>query len=227
MCKHCKGTKKSGPKEEANSCGFMLEQYGNGKASVIAVGCVKQRRLLANKKPIPCHACDAIDGKNLKQRIDKMKKIEDVLEELKRPRVSDVGRQAVAAFKNNPLKHCYAAKLNLIIRCQHFLDHVKWADVNSRRLESMRMMENGQVESNKFLMGIGTMLHDEPHLKNSPLFRLIQCVMARYQGNVNVRGSEKMVAFCQVLHSLSPKIYEVFQKNICGYSPRTLRRKAT
>jgi hypothetical protein len=36
-----------------------------------------------------------------------------------------------------------------------------------------------------------------------------------------------MVAFCQVLHSLSPKIYEVFRKNICGYNPRTLRRKAT
>jgi hypothetical protein len=69
--------------EEANSCGFMLEQYGNRKAAVIAVGCAKQRRLLANKKPIPCHACDAIDGEKLKQRIDKMKKIEDVLEELK------------------------------------------------------------------------------------------------------------------------------------------------
>jgi hypothetical protein len=50
--------------EEANSCGFMLEQYGNGKAAVIAVDCAKQRRLLANKKPIPCHACDAIDGKS-------------------------------------------------------------------------------------------------------------------------------------------------------------------
>jgi hypothetical protein len=75
-------------------------------------------------------------------------------------------------------------------------------------------------------MGIGTMLHDEPHF-NSLLYGLIQCVMARYQGNVNDRGSEKMVAFCQVLHSLSPKIYEVFRKNICGYNPRTLRRKAT
>jgi hypothetical protein len=149
------------------------------------------------------------------------------LEELKRPRVSDVRRQAVTAFKKTPLRHCNAAKLNLIIRCQHFLDHVKWADVNSRRLESMGMMENGQVESNKFLMGIGTMLRDEPHFKNSLLYGLIQCVMARYQGNVNARGSEKMVAFCQVLHSLSPKIYEVFRKNICGYNPRTLRRKAT
>jgi hypothetical protein len=88
-------------------------------------------------------------------------------------------------------------------------------------------MENGQVESNKFLMGIGTMLRDEPHFKNSLLYGLIQCVMARYQGNVNARGSEKMVAFCQVLHSLSPKIYEVFRKKICGYNPRTLRRKAT
>jgi hypothetical protein len=140
----------------------------------------------------------------LKQRIDKMKKIEDVLEELKRPRVSDVGRQAVSAFKKTPLKHCNVEKLNLTIRCQHFLDHVKWADVNSHRLESMGMMENRQVESNKFLMGIGTMLHDEPHFKNSLLYGLIQWAMARYQGNVNARGSEKMVAFCQVLHSLSP-----------------------
>jgi hypothetical protein len=71
----------------------------------------------------------------------------------------------------------------------------------------MGVMENGQVESNKFLMGIGTMLRDEPHFKNSLLYGLIQCVMARYQGNVNARGSEKMVAFCQVLHSISPKIY--------------------
>jgi hypothetical protein len=47
-------------------------------------------------------------------------------------------------------------------------------------------------------------------------------VMARYQGNVNARGSEKMVAFCQVLHFLSPKIYKVFRKKICGYNPRTL-----
>jgi hypothetical protein len=63
--------------EEANSCGFMLEQYGNRKAAVIAVGCAKQRRLLANKKPIPCHACDDIDidGKRLKQRIEKMKRL--------------------------------------------------------------------------------------------------------------------------------------------------------
>jgi hypothetical protein len=151
-----------------------------------------------------------------------MKKIEDVLENLKRPRVSDVGRQAVASFKKTPLKHCNAAKLNLIIRCQHFLDHVKWADVNSHRLESMVMMENGQVESNRFLMGIGTMLRDEPHFKNSLLYGLIQCVMARYQVNGDDRGSEKMVAFCQVLHSLSPKIYEVFRKNICGYNPRTI-----
>jgi hypothetical protein len=97
--------------EEANSCGFMLEQYCNGKSTVIAVGCAKQRRLLANTKPIPCHACDDIDGKRLKQRINKMKKIEDVLEELKQPRVSDIGRQAVAAFKKTPLKH----KLNLLI----------------------------------------------------------------------------------------------------------------
>jgi hypothetical protein len=99
---------------------------------------------------------------------------------------------------------------------------VKWADVNSRKLESMGMVENGQVESNKFLMGIGTMLRVEPHFKNSLLYGLIQCVMARYQGNVNDHGSEKMVAFCQVLHSLSPKIYEVFRKNIFGYNPRTL-----
>jgi hypothetical protein len=39
-----------------------------------------------------------------------MKKIEDVLEELKRPRVSDVGQKAVTAFKKNPLKHCNAKK---------------------------------------------------------------------------------------------------------------------
>jgi predicted XRE-type DNA-binding protein len=64
---------------------------------------------------MPCHACDDIDRKRLKQRINKMKKIEDVLEELKRPRVSDVVRQAVAAFKKTPLKHCNAATLNLII----------------------------------------------------------------------------------------------------------------
>jgi hypothetical protein len=51
--------------------------------------------------------------------------------------------------------------------------------------------------------------------------------MEHYHGNVNARGSEKMVAFCQVLHSLSPKIYEVIRKNICGYNPRTLRIKAT
>jgi hypothetical protein len=69
--------------EEASSCGFMLEQYGNGKAAVITVGCAKQRYLLANKKPIPYHACHDIDGKRLKQRIDKMKKIEDILEKLK------------------------------------------------------------------------------------------------------------------------------------------------
>jgi hypothetical protein len=100
---------------------------------VISVGCAKQRCLLANKKPIPYHACDDIDGKRLKQRIDKMKKIEDVLEELKRPRVSDVGCQAVTAFEKTPLKHCNATKLNLLIRCQHSLDHVKWADVNSRK----------------------------------------------------------------------------------------------
>jgi hypothetical protein len=91
----------------------------------------------------------------------------------------------------------------------------------------MGMMENGQVESNKLLMGIGTMLRDEPHFMNSLLYGLIQCVMTRYQGNVNAHGSEKMVAFCQVLHSLSSKIYEVFRKNICGYNPQTLRRKAT
>jgi tetrahydromethanopterin S-methyltransferase subunit G len=103
----------------------MLEQYGNRKAAVAAVDCAKQSSLLANKKPIPCHACDAIDGKKLKQRIDKMKKIEDVLEELKRQRVSDIGRQAGASFKKTPLKHCNAAKLNLPIRCQHFLDRVK------------------------------------------------------------------------------------------------------
>jgi hypothetical protein len=174
----------------------MLEQYGNGKAAVITVGCAKQRSLIANKKPIPCLACDAIAWKKLKQRIDKMKKIENVLEVLKRPRVSGVGPHAVAAFKKTPLKHCNAAKLKLIIRCQHFLDHVKWANVNSRRLESMGMMENGQVESKQFLMGIGTMLRDEPHFKKILLYGLIQCVMARYQGNVNARGSEKMVAFC-------------------------------
>jgi hypothetical protein len=46
--------------EEANSCGFMLEQYGNGKAAVIAVGCAKQRCMLANKKHIPCHAMHAM-----------------------------------------------------------------------------------------------------------------------------------------------------------------------
>jgi hypothetical protein len=91
----------------------------------------------------------------------------------------------------------------------------------------MGMMENGQVESNKFLMGINTRLRDEPHFKNSLLYGLIQCVMACYQGNFNARGSKKMVAFCQVLHYLSPKIYEVFRRNICGYNPRTLRRKAT
>jgi hypothetical protein len=124
-------------------------------------------------------------------------------------------------------KHCNAAKLNLFIRCQHFLDHVKWADVNIRRLESMGMMENGQVESDTFFMVIGAMLRDEPHFKNSLLYGLTQCVMARCQGNVNARGSEKMVAFCQVLNSLSPKIYEVFRKKVCGYNPRTLRRKAT
>jgi hypothetical protein len=124
----------------------------------------------------------------LKQRIEKMKKIEDVFEELQRPGVSDVGRQAVAAFKKTPLKHCNAEKLNLLIRRQHFLDYVKWADANSRRLESMGMVENGQVESNKLLMGIGTMLLDEPHFKNSLLYGLIQCVMARYQGNVKARG---------------------------------------
>jgi hypothetical protein len=28
--------------EEATSCGFMLEQYGNGEAAIIAVGCAKQ-----------------------------------------------------------------------------------------------------------------------------------------------------------------------------------------
>jgi hypothetical protein len=171
--------------EEINSCGLMLDQYGNGKAAVIAVGCAKQRRLISNKKPIPCHAFDVIDWKRLKQRIDKMKKIEDVLEELKRPRVSDVGGKAVAAFKKIPLKPCNAAKVDVLIRCQHFLDHVKWADVNSCRLESMGMMENGQVESNEFLMGIGTMLRDEPHFKNSLLYGLIQCVMARYHVNVN------------------------------------------
>jgi hypothetical protein len=54
---------------------------------------------LVNKKPIPCHACDAIDGGKLKQRTNKMKKIEDVFEELKRPKVSDIGWQAVACFK--------------------------------------------------------------------------------------------------------------------------------
>jgi hypothetical protein len=85
---------------ETNSCGFMLEKYDNRKATVITVGCAKQRRLLANKKPIPCHTCNDIDEARLKQRIEKMKRIEDVLEELKRPRGSDVGRQAVAAFKN-------------------------------------------------------------------------------------------------------------------------------
>jgi hypothetical protein len=42
--------------EEADSCGFTLEQYGNGKATVITVGCAKQRRLLAIIKHIPCHA---------------------------------------------------------------------------------------------------------------------------------------------------------------------------
>jgi hypothetical protein len=89
------------------------------------------------------------------------------------------------------------------------------------------MMENGQVESNKFLMVIGTMLRDEPHFKNSLLYGFIQCVMAHYQGNVNARGSENMVAFCQVMHYLSPKIYEVFHKNICGYNPRMLRIQAT
>jgi hypothetical protein len=41
---------------------------------LLSVGCAKQRRLLANKKPISCHACDDIDRKSLKQRIDKMKK---------------------------------------------------------------------------------------------------------------------------------------------------------
>jgi hypothetical protein len=46
--------------EEANSCGFMLEQYGNRKAAVITVGCAKQRHLLANKKPIPSHAMHAM-----------------------------------------------------------------------------------------------------------------------------------------------------------------------
>jgi hypothetical protein len=89
------------------------------------------------------------------------------------------------------------------------------------------MMENGQVESNKFLMGICTILRDEPHFKNSLIYGLIQCVMTRYQGNVNARGSEKMVAFFHVLHSLNPKIYEVFRKNICGCNPRMLRRQAT
>jgi hypothetical protein len=48
--------------EEANSCGFMLEQYGNGKATFIAVDCAKQRCLLANKKPIPCHAAMLLTG---------------------------------------------------------------------------------------------------------------------------------------------------------------------
>jgi hypothetical protein len=115
----------------------------------------------------------------------------------------------------------------MIIRCQHFLDHAKWANVNNRKLESMGMMENGQVESKNLLMGIGIMLRDEPHFKNSLLYGLIRCAMARYQGNVNAHGSEKMVAFYQVLHSLSPKIYEVFRKNMCGYNPRTLRRKTT
>jgi hypothetical protein len=44
-----------------------------------------------------------------------MKKIEDVLEELKRPRVSDIGWQKVIVLKNTRFKHYNAATLNLII----------------------------------------------------------------------------------------------------------------
>jgi hypothetical protein len=104
---------------------------------------------------------------------------------------------------------------------------VRLGDVNSLRLESMGMVENRQVESNMFLMGINNRLRDEPHFRNSLIYGLIQCVMECYQGNVNARGSKNMFAFCQVLHYLSPKIYEVLRKNICGHNPRTLRRKAT
>jgi hypothetical protein len=76
-----------------------------------------------------------------------------------------------------PLNHCNAAKLNLRIRCHHFLDHVNWYGENNRKLDAMGMMENGEVESNKFLVGIGTMILDKTHFKNSLIYGLIMCVI--------------------------------------------------
>jgi hypothetical protein len=101
---------------------------------------------------------------------------------------------------------------------------VKWADENNCKLEAMGMIKSGQVEINMFLIGIGTMIRDKTHFKNSLLYGLIQCVMKRYQGNVN---AQNMVAFSQVLHSLSTKLYEISRNNMCGSNPQTLQRKGT
>jgi hypothetical protein len=104
------------------------------------------------------------------------------LAELGSPKVSDVAYLTVVSFKKTPVKHCNAANIDLIIHCQQFVDHAKWADANAHKLEALGLMENGQIKSSKFLMELGTLYCSEPHFRDSLLMGLIQYIMTRYKG---------------------------------------------
>ena len=72
----------------------------------------------------------------------------------------------------------------------------------------------GKVHHQSWLNNVAKIYIDEPSMKTSLLYALMEFTLSWYKEDISAPASPKQIAFFQILHALNLSIYRFFSKKI-------------